>query len=220
MAIRRLILIVLMLVAFKGYTQPIQRLPVNGGNGYNGSTPRSFLIQWDSLAEATHYEYVMSDNSLCFAGCSGDTRNDQVAGTYAVESNMVLNKWYYWIVRAFMENGDTTYFSPIHSFYTFPRPEDARTYFTLSPNRVEEEHTNILVAWTIDPQINSFEYHVFNMFGETVKASPTLLVKKNELEQTETFSVDLEGLRTGLYVMQISTSDATLPERFKFLLVK
>jgi len=79
-----------------------------GGNGYNGSTPRSFIIQWDSVANTLYYEYVVSDNSLCFAGCTGDTRHDLVANNYGVESNLTLNKWYYWIVRAILKNGDTT----------------------------------------------------------------------------------------------------------------
>jgi hypothetical protein len=198
--------------------QPIQRFPENGKDGYNGSTPRSYIVEWDSLSGAAYYEYVITDNSLCFLGCSGDTRMDQVAATHAVERNLVQEKWYYWIVRAYMKNGDTSFFSPIHSFYTRPRPEDSRSFFTLCPNLITEGTMDIQAVWNIDPDITHFSYKVYTTYGELLITSEQFTLIKSELEETELFPVRLTSLTTGMYFVEITTNISKAPERLKLLI--
>ncbi len=215
-----LILILLIQTISSAYAQvsPTQRIPGNGENGWYGSTPRSFIVQWDTLADVDYYEYVISDNSLCFAGCSGDTRHGTLTNNFAVERNLMLNKWYYWIIRAVMKNEDTTFYSPIHSFYTLARPEDSQQYFTLGPNTITNASMDIRVAWPIDPQINSFNYNIFNSFGELLKTSGDIFPEKNELKQTEIFPVGLIGFQPGLYFIEVNTNISKVPERLKFLI--
>lgn len=211
------IFFLLVVISADAFTQPIQYLPKNGEDGYHGSTPRSFIIQWDSLPGAAYYEYVITDNSLCFFGCSGDTRMDKVPATYAVEKNFVLDKWYYWIVRAYMKNGDTSFFSPIHSFYTRPRPEDSRMYFTLYPNLVSNGTMDLTAVWNIDPDITKFQYKVYNLYGDVLITSSEYTIRKSELEETERFPILLYSLSAGIYFIEISTNISKVPERLKFL---
>ncbi len=216
---RRLLLFVAFIIyTFLSFAQcPLQRLPENGANGYNGSTPRSFIIQWDSLEGAVKYEYVVTDNNLCFRGCLGDTRTALTPDLFSKQINLALDKWYYWVVRAIMKNGDTTYYSPIHSFYTAPRPEDKQSYFSLGPIPAKD-FMDVTITWPIDPDITLFNYILFNFHGETIKKSGDIYLTKSETEQTEVHRVDFNGFALGLYFIEIKTNKTNVPQRIKFLI--
>ena len=66
--------------------------PRNGAKGVPGPFIHSFVIEWEAVPGAIGYEYVLSDNPLCFAGCPGDTRQERVTNTFAVEYKAVPGK--------------------------------------------------------------------------------------------------------------------------------
>jgi hypothetical protein len=134
-----------------------------------------------------------------------------------LEKNLIPEKWYYWIVRAYLKDGDTTVFSAIHSFYTRPRPEDQRSFFTLSPNLISNGEMYIQTVWNIDPGIYSFSYKIYNSGGDILISSEQNILSQSELMEIELFPVSLYSLRTGIYFIEISTNQSKAPERLKFL---
>lgn len=90
--------------------------PENGGDGLPGIVTGSFTIKWATVDSFSIYEYIMSDNPLCFTGCPGDTRQKKTISNSVTEFNLQEDVWYYWITRVYYLDGDTSYWSGISSF--------------------------------------------------------------------------------------------------------
>ena len=88
----KLFLKIILLAGFCDPTYSQEPLaPPNGGDGIPGPFDKSFSIHWAPYPNAQAYEYVMSDNPLCFAGCPGDTRQRVLADTFATEYNLQVD---------------------------------------------------------------------------------------------------------------------------------
>lgn len=155
--------VLLCLHSFDGIAQT-HVLPENGGNGISWRYNKSFVITWEAVENAVAYEYVISDNPLCFRGCSGDTRYAMVKDTVAISFEMQDNKWYYWTTRVITET-DTSYWSEISSFLTSV-PENGPQLFTVFPNPLQTgEPLQISVDWFSNPRAREIEVTLYDTRG-------------------------------------------------------
>jgi len=154
-----------MLLCINVYAQ--QHLePVNGADGSPGSITGSFTIKWASVDSVSNYEYIVSDNPLCFNGCPGDTRQRFSGDTTATEYNMQEGKWYYWITRIYYLNGDTSYWSGISSFLakTPPQP-DPDEIIKVSPNPCPNKEVVLKIDWATNPDAREITVIIHSLLG-------------------------------------------------------
>lgn len=142
----------------------VHRYPDHGGTGVSGSIPGSYLIGWSHFEGAVAYEYVVSDNPLCFVGCAGDTRNSVISDSLALEYDLTPQKWYYWITRIYFANGDTSHWSPISSFFT-ESPDDLPKLITPAQNPVVGNEIKLLIDWARNPEAQTMRINVYDQFG-------------------------------------------------------
>lgn len=181
---------------------PMQLEPSNGSNGIAGSYSNSYLIKWDSVPNATYYEFVASDNHLCFNGCPGDTRTGKPGNTSAIIYNLPSNKWYYWIVRAYLNNGDTTNSSGIWSFRTVTSGNE-NPYITVSIDPLTDK-INIGVEWVVEPDVQKIAYSVYTELGQEVIAEGKITLIRNEFIRQEWFPISSVALNPGTYLFKFT----------------
>ncbi len=158
------LLFFLLLLSTNALQSQIHRYPENGGAGVAGSIPGSYLIGWNRFEGAIGYEYVVSDNPLCFVGCAGDTRNSVVQDTVVLEYDLTPQKWYYWITRIYFADGDTAHWSPISSFFT-ESPDDLPRLVTPAQNPVVGNTLSLLIDWARNPEALEMKINLFDQTG-------------------------------------------------------
>ncbi len=172
-------------------------LPENGSDGIMWKYNNSFIISWESVTTAVAYEYVISDNPLCFRGCSGDTRNGIVKDTFAISFSMQKNKWYYWVTRVITEN-DTSYWSDISSFRS-KIPENSQSLFKLSPNPIAVGRPwNLSVDWLVNPSAKTINIVLYDLKG-LIRFQGTYNKSAGGVRFDE-FQIDVGPLQSGLYI--------------------
>ena len=179
--------------------------PANGGDGIPGSITSSFVIKWASVDSAVKYEYIVSDNPLCFSGCPGDTRQ-RFSGTdtTATEYNMQEGKWYYWITRVYYQNGDTSYWSGISSFLakTPPQPEPDEI-IKISPNPCPNKEVVLKIDWATNPSANEITASIYSLMG--IKLKEETIEKAGGRYQD--YLVSFPSLNKGTYIVVFVVDD-------------
>lgn len=188
--------------------QPKLLLPENGGKGIPAFEARSFVIIWDTVGSASYYEYVISDNPNCFKGCSGDTRNETTPSTSATEYAMQINKWYYWIVRVFYTNGDTSNWSGIWSFFTEPSADNEVPFILAFPNPARS-NVNLRIQWTQEPDITTLSVDLFSLDGRIISRNQKIVLQKNIFQRDEIFPLPTTNLSPGIYLAVIREDNIT-----------
>ncbi|MEL7529871.1 MAG: hypothetical protein AAFN10_01110 [Bacteroidota bacterium] len=187
-------------LSFQTAAAQLNRFPANGEDGVPSAVPNSFLIGWSPFEGAAYYEYVLTDNAQCFIGCAGDTRLEAGADTVAVEYNLQPNRWYYWIVRIYFANGDTSEFSSIYSFFT-EQPEDQQRLLTVASNPIVGGTAKLLIDWAqnedaFEAQINIYDQNGNPRKRETIRRGLTAL-------RFEEVLVPISDLPSGYYFMDV-----------------
>ncbi|MEM6342841.1 MAG: hypothetical protein AAF927_03140 [Bacteroidota bacterium] len=187
-------------LSFQTASAQLNRFPANGEDGVPSAVPNSFLIGWSPFEGAAFYEYVLTDNAQCFIGCSGDTRLEAGADTVAVEYNLQPNRWYYWIVRIYFTNGDTSEFSSIYSFFT-EQPEDQNRLLTVASNPIVGGNAKLLIDWAqnedaFEAQINIYDQNGNRRKNEVIRRGLTAL-------RFEEVIVPIPDLPAGYYFMDV-----------------
>ncbi|MEO0899093.1 MAG: hypothetical protein AAFY71_21960 [Bacteroidota bacterium] len=136
--------------------------------GIPGPERRSFVFGWEKIEGAIGYEYVLSDNRLCFAGCSGDTRQKIVEDTFAVEEGLIEGIPYFWITRIHFANGDTSAWSFITSFQA--NTPEVGSILTLTPNPSVNGDIDFELDWAAINDLAEIRISVWNTKGEQVLA--------------------------------------------------
>ncbi len=181
---------------------PTQLAPANGTNGIRASASGSYIMIWSSLPNAVAYQWVNSNNHLCFLGCPGDTRTETTADTNTIVYNIPVNEWRYWIVRAFLSNGDTTASTPIFSF--LPKKDGTETpLFSIVPNPAKE-YITVSVDWFSNPQLNKIIYTVIDLYGKTLVANKEYVLAKDPFIRNEKHTLELPPLSPGIYSVIIT----------------
>lgn len=161
---RTLLLGCLLFLSSSGLLGQVHRFPAHGGEGVPGTVPFSYALGWSKVPGALGYEYVISDNPLCFAGCTGDTRQQYVRDTAVVEFNFQPEKWYYWITRIHEGEQDTSEWSLISSFFTRPA-NDAPGIVNVAPNPVGPEGLHVRLDWAQNPLATAIDFSLRDLQG-------------------------------------------------------
>jgi hypothetical protein len=141
--------------------------PPHGANGVPGIVPRSFVIEWGAVSGAVAYEYVLSDNPLCFAGCPGDTRQAKLTSRRATEFNLQENTWYYWITRVYLSGqAEPTVWTGITSFLA-NAPDPLRSLVVFAPNPTAGE-IGLYVDWAVVPNARYVLVSIYDVYGRLV----------------------------------------------------
>ena len=196
-----LILVSFLAVPFYGQ---IHIYPNDGQAGVPGPVPRSFVIGWQHFEGAVNYQYVVSDNPLCFSGCAGDTREGFVADSFVVEFNLEPNRWYYWITRIHFASGDSSAWTLISSFFT-EGPEDQARILTVAPNPVAGDQVRLRVDWGLNPDARKIQLKLFNQQGNLVKNG--LIAKESFVLRFEDVQLPIDDLPSGIYHLRVLVDD-------------
>lgn len=175
--------------------------PQSGSDGIPGNVANSFVIKWAVEAGAVDYEYVMSNNRLCFETCPGDTRQHKTGGdTSAIEYDLIADRWYYWITRVIFENGETSDWSPISNFFT-QTPESQELIATVAPNPIRDKILQLNIDWAVDINARSLTVQLLNLNGQFI--GERFQIDK-QLERFQRISVPLFAVPAGTYLLQIN----------------
>jgi hypothetical protein len=177
--------------------------PKNGSLGIPGPFIGSFEIKWASVEGAISYEYVLSDNPLCFAGCPGDTRQEIVPDTSAFEFNLQEDKWYYWITRIIFSNNTFSPWVGISSFFA-KTPEGKGELVQINPNPVTDGQINLSVDWALNPGANQFQVYLLNSLGVIIRNK---IFAKSQGIRNEDFTIDVTKLSPGIWTIIINVDD-------------
>ncbi len=178
--------------------------PKNGGDGIPGEITGSFKLIWASVSAADNYEYILSDNPLCFVGCPGDTRQRQVGDTIATEYNLQEDRWYYWITRYYTDDSIISSWTTITSFLA-KTPELSERIIQVSPNPIENNTLRILIDWAVNPSGREIQIEVYNLSGQHILRSKA--VKTNGNTRFQTIELDLGVGKKGLYLAIFTVDD-------------
>ncbi len=181
---------------------PMQLAPANGATGINGPVSGSYIMTWSSVPNAISYQWVNSNNHLCFYGCAGDTRTGITNDTSVIIYYISDNEWRYWIVRAFLSNGDTTDAYLIFSF--LPKKDSTEApLFSISPNPAKDFIT-ISLDWYSNSTLNKLSYTVIDFNGRTIAINKEITLVKNQFIRNEKHTLELSPLSPGIYFVIIT----------------
>ena len=180
----------------------VQLAPANGANGISGPTSGSYIMTWSSMPNAVSYQWINSNNHLCFYGCAGDTRTGITNDTNVIVYNIPVNEWRYWIVRAFLSNGDTTSSTGIFSF--LPKGDGTNvSLFSIAPNPAKE-YITVSVDWFSNPKLNKITYTVIDLYGKPIVANKEFTLTKAAFIRNEKHTLELPPLSPGIYFVIIT----------------
>lgn len=195
---RQLFLFICICVLISGAKAQEHAFPIHQGLGVPGPEPRSFLIGWYALPGAVAYEYILTDNFLCFSGCAGDTREGLVYDTVVIEYELLRDKQYYWITRAVFDNGERGPWSLISEFWSWTPPLEP--LLQPAPHPVQGP-LRLQVDWGANPEADLLELSIFSLDGSSMMVNqeirPSSLSRKEELVLQEPF------LPAGMYLLRI-----------------
>ncbi|TAE48135.1 MAG: hypothetical protein EAZ89_15675 [Bacteroidetes bacterium] len=169
--------------------------PADGDLGIPGREAHSFLLFWSRADSAIGYEYVLSDNFVCTAGCAGDTREAFVADTFTVEYDLIEGKTYYWITRILYPNSASQWTLP-SDFYTYT-PEQ-KPLAKLAPSPAQASDLRILLDWTGAYQAGSLEMQLYDPQGRS-QGLPIMIERPRQGQRFQTLTPEVAGLSPGLY---------------------
>ena len=192
------VLLIIFIFSFSNVNGQVHSVPPNGEKGVPGSIQNSFIIGWKGVEEAIGYEYVLSDNPLCFTGCSGDTREAFTTDTFTVEYNLQDDVWYYWITRIVYESGDTSQWTLISSFLASnPEDTDAKMV-SVAPNPIVYPNLSLRFDWALNPKANQVSILLYDLNG-TVRRN--LEFDRSFALRFEEVYIPVTELPSGIYIM-------------------
>jgi|GEM_PF-3289279 len=191
--------------------------PEDEGNGIPGTRANSFQISWSRHPQATAYEYLVTDNPLCFAGCAGDTRQEIVSDTTAIEFDMQDQIWYYWIVRAIIEGQDTTAWTKPVSFFSLT--PDAERIGRIYPNPVTNDILGFQIDWGIQTNARTAYVEIFSLTGKKIGSSHTF-TRSIGSNRFEYIRMGVPQLAQGIYIAMFSLEGVEQKTHQKFVVFK
>jgi len=166
--------------------------------GISGPELHSFVLGWLPDPAAIGYEYVLSDNRLCFAGCSGDTRQAYTSDTFAIEYGLTVGRPYFWITRIHFANGDTSEWSSISSFQA--ENDSLRPLISIVPQPASTEKIDLWIDWAAFKDLGEVTLTLFDMGGRQIGTAQTFLGSLSA-RRIQEVSLTQSGLRPGRYFL-------------------
>ncbi len=173
--------------------------PPHRGLGIPGPQARSFLISWHPVPGVVAYEYILTDNFLCFAGCAGDTREKMVVDTFALEYELLIDKQYYWRTRAHFENGETGPWSLISEFWAYTPPLSPLVQVRPNPT---QGPLSLNLDWGANVQVDYLRVEVLDMSGRSV-TGPREIRPTTPFVRSEPLILEALTLVPGVYLLRV-----------------
>lgn len=195
--------------------------PPSGADGVAGRIPGSFAIAWEAVEGAVAYAYVMTDNSNCFAGCAGDTRQAKTTDTRTIQFGLREGIFYYWITRVYYANGDSSGWSAISNFRAVTAGIDE--VIRLASPVVEKGV--LWIDWQGISDVPQIQLRMVDMQGRQLRPNPDspiwqALRPRNGFERFSRYEIPLTGVQPGVYFIIFSLQRAKEEEiQFKKLVV-
>lgn len=202
------LLLLIFLLGSPHYAEAQRRFPPNDSAGVPGVVPNSYVISWSSLPNAIGYSYVVSDNPLCFSGCSGDTREAFVRDTNAVEFNLQINHRYYWIIQARYAENDSSGWSLIYSFTT-SETDFTRRMISPAPNPIEEQVIRLRIDWAQNPKAQSVFLTLISPTGQQIREE-NFPEQRNSIRYGE-IAWPAQDLSPGRYIIRADITERDQP---------
>lgn len=193
------------------------RLPANGSLGVEGQLSNSFVIRWSPVEGIESYEYVLTDNPNCFAGCGGDTRQKKIVDTLAVEFALQSNTWYYWIIKYNFSDSTESTWSPIFSFLATKSKESSPIISAFPTLFSSGDHElTVELNWEANPTFSIYSFQLSAISGEFFFSSPTYIKETTSL-RFESRIIKIPNLPPGLYFIEflLQNDGNTKIERFQ-----
>ncbi|MBW8051494.1 MAG: hypothetical protein FVQ77_14380 [Cytophagales bacterium] len=195
----------ILLVSVGGFSFSFAQIhlePPDGKDGVPGPVAGSFIIKWASVDSAIAYEYVITTNSLCFVGCTGDTRQKKVNDTTAIEYNLE-NTWYYWITRIYYTNGNTSNWSAISSFLA-KTPEVVRIV-KIALNPLRDKTITLNIDWLVNPNAKKISFELYSISGHKIVTNR--FIEKNNASRYQSYDLSFNTIPKGLYIAVFIVDD-------------
>jgi hypothetical protein len=196
-------LLVSLLLAAKLPAQA-HRAPVHRGLGIPGPEVGSFVIHWEKVLGAIGYEFVLTDNQYCQAGCAGDTRQRFVSDTFAIEFDLAEKVSYYWITRVYYPNDSISPWSNISSFQALT-PATKKLYH-LEAAPTPGAVPLLRLDWQANPSAQQLVVRTLDLQGRQASARK-VVSRRGPASRLEVVPLPLPPLEQGLLLLQVEVRD-------------
>ena len=175
--------------------------PLRGDNGIPGTIPGSYIIKWAAVPGAVAYEYVLTNNELCFANCPGDTRQSLVTATEAVEFDLQDSTFYFWITRVVFGTGDTSDWT-LPSYFLATAPDLSRPLAVSVPKEDRSQSLEIRLDWSSLAEAERVDLEVFTLNGKRIYRHPTSLRRQGVSQRFARYSLPFAPASPGFYAIR------------------
>jgi len=183
----------------------------------HGKYDNSYILSWTPIDSITEYEFVVTDNSNCYAGCSGDTRSELISKNEVLIFPTYKNKTYYWRIRPVLSTYDTTQnWSSISSFETDYKIEyEEIDFISIYPNPSIHKNSSLKIDLSDVNQNASIHYSIHDLKGNRIDQLSATIERK-ELDEKKYYvkQIDLSSIPSGSYMLKV---ECTNPAIFKYL---
>jgi hypothetical protein len=193
--------------------------PFYRGGNIPGPVPGSFVIAWEHVPGAVGYDYVLTDNESCTAGCAGDTRESVTADSFAVAYDLREGAVYYWISRIRYADGTASEWSRISRFEAVT--PDLRPLVTLAGNPVSDDQLQISLDWAAIGYVSELCYELTDLRGITV--SRQTCITRGTASRLDQATLSVAGLPAGLYRLVYTPLDRegrAYPQRTEAVMIR
>lgn len=187
--------------------------PPDGGDGVAGRIPGSFAVEWEAVEGAVAYGYVLTDNSDCFVGCAGDTRQGKLTNNRVIQFGLQEGVFYYWITQVYFANGDSSGWSPISSFRAITKEVDQ----VISMSSPAGEKGILWVDWQGITDVLEIKLRMIDINGRQLRPEPFSpiwqgLRPRNGFERFTRYEIPLTGVQPGVYILIFALQRANSEE--------
>lgn len=189
--------------------------PIDGRPGTPGTVPGSFLIDWVEIPDAIAYEYVLTNNELCFANCPGDTRQAIVKNSESIEYDLQDSTFYFWITRIIYGVGDTSAWT-LPSYFFATAPDLSRPVLVASS--AESGAIRLRLDWSALASAESVSMEVLDFQGKRVAGSDERIRRQGVGRRFIFETIRLPNLPAGNYILRLwaHSNDGDLAHIVKF----
>jgi len=198
----------------------VLNVPVYGqGNVQMSRFKDSYIISWPKQEGVKQYDYIVTDNSLCFRGCAGDTKEGIVNDTSLLVAPNYPGRNYFWRISPVKSETDTNrYWSEIKVFNTLSSSDSKPTdWITISPNPSSSNLLKLTLDWLVVQNEATYDCLIYDSKGNVVSRYENFSPKNRDDLRFSSHDFDLHGLKTGHYFLLLSSKkDQTKRHSLRF----
>ena len=164
----------------------------------------SYKLSWAKQSNVIGYEYIVTDNPLCFAGCIGDTKQAITEDTSIIIFPNNENIPYFWKIRpVYSENDTLKEWLRINTFSTtYPKEISTNASITIYPNPAVHEKLFLKIDWSLLENTQLLPLTIYTLLGVPIYANNTLVSRNNTLTKFTEYEIDIRTLPPQNYIIE------------------